>query len=78
MKYNNVLQTNQEGECHKISMIQNAQHFIQLKKKKKKKPSYKYGKKNVYNNYKHARSLINLEQKKKKQLYMLNGLSYYL
>ena len=75
MKYNNVLQTNQEGECHKISMIQNAQHFIQLKKKKK--PSYKYGKKNVYNNYIHARSLINLEQKKK-QLYMLNGLSYYL
>ena len=46
--------------------------------KKKKKPSYKYGKKNVYNNYIHARSLINLEQKKKKQLYMLNGLSYYL
>ena len=34
-------------------------------------------KKNVYNNYIHARSLINLEQKKK-QLYMLNGLSYYL
>ena len=46
-------------------------------KKKKKKPSYKYGKKNVYNNYIHARSLINLEPKKK-QLYMLNGLSYYL
>ena len=39
-------------------------------KKKKKKPSYKYGKKNVYNNYIHARSLINLEQKKKTIIYV--------
>ena len=57
-------------ECITFYLVQyfikrKKKHFTNMVKKKKK----------VYNNYIHARSFINTELKK--QLYMLNYLSYY-